>query len=401
MKYIVVLIDGMADELIPELGNLSPLEYARIDHMHDLAKVSDLGLVQTVPEGMPPGSDVANLSIMGYAPNLYHSGRSPLEAANLGIEMSRDDIIFRCNLVTVSEETDFMDRVMIDHSSSDITSEEAAVLIKDLKVALSPGQQFYPGTSYRNILVWKKGHMNLNLTPPHDFLGQRLEAYLPSEEWILQLQKKSYELLNNHPINVDRRDRGLNPANMVWIWGEGKKPSLDSFKDLYGLDGVTISAVDLIKGIGKCAGMPAIEVEGATGTIETNFTGKAKACLEALKTYDFVYLHLEATDECSHQGQLYEKIRAIELIDEKVIRYLLDEMSEKNIDYKMMILPDHPTPVRIRTHTSEPVPFMIYDSKNVKKSGLDKYCERTCQSTGLSFSQGPDLMSYFIKSINN
>ncbi len=400
MKYIVVLIDGMADEPIESLGGKTPLEYAKIPNINGMAKDSELGLVYTVPKGMPPGSDVANLSIMGYAPDKYHTGRSPLEAANIGIEMRPDDIVFRCNLVTVSEDDDFLNKTMIDHSASDISNEEAAELMNALKDVLEDdAKKFYVGTSYRNIIVWDKGHLNLKLVPPHDFLEQTLSQYVPQgADWIWDFEKKSYDILNNHPVNVARRERGLNPANMMWIWGEGKKPKLDLFQDLYGVKGVTISAVDLIKGIGRCAGMEAIEVEGATGTIHTNFKGKADACLEALKDNDYVYLHLEATDESSHQGNLAEKIEGIEIIDTEVVKYLNEKLKALGIDYRMMILPDHPTPIRTRTHTSEPVPFMIYDSTNIKKSGLNAYHERSCESTGVAFKTGPELTEYFVKS---
>ena len=400
MKYIVVLIDGMADESIASLDNKTPLEFANINTIDELAKVSELGMVHTIPEGMAPGSDVANLSIMGYAPDKYHTGRSPLEAANIGIPMKPDDIIFRCNLVTVSEDMPFENKVMVDHSASDITSEEARQLMDALREALNDdSKKFFDGTSYRNIVVWENGTLDLKLQPPHDFLEQTLEKYIPvGAEWIWAFEKKSFEILNHHPINEDRRKRGLNPANMIWIWGEGKKTKLDLFEDLYGLKGVTISAVDLIKGIGRCAGMEAIHVEGATGTLHTNFKGKADACLKALEDgNDYVYLHLEAPDECSHQGNLDEKIESIEIIDEVVVKYLKQALDQKNEPYRMMILPDHPTPVRTRTHTSNPVPYLIYDSEHLKESGKDGYDEKSCESTGITFSTGPELTAYFVQ----
>ncbi|MBI9012251.1 MAG: cofactor-independent phosphoglycerate mutase [Clostridiales bacterium] len=400
MKYIVVLIDGMADESIASLGNKTPLEYANINNIDELAKVSELGMVHTIPEGMAPGSDVANLSIMGYAPDKYHTGRSPLEAANIGIPMKPDDIVFRCNLVTVSEDMPYENKVMIDHSASDITSGEASQLMDALREALNDEtKKFFDGTSYRNIVVWENGTLDLKLQPPHDFLEQTLEKYVPAGvDWIWAFEKKSFEILNHHPINEDRRRRGLNPANMIWIWGEGKKPRLDLFEDLYGLKGVTISAVDLIKGIGKCAGMEAIHVEGATGTIHTNFKGKADACLKALEDgNDYVYLHLEAPDECSHQGNLDEKIESIEIIDEVVVKYLKQVLDQKNEPYRMMILPDHPTPVRTRTHTSNPVPYLIYDSEDLKESGKNGYHEKSCESTGITFNSGPELTAHFVQ----
>lgn len=398
MKYVIVLIDGMADEVIESLGNKTPLQYAKLPTIHGMARESELGMVHTVPEGMSPGSDVANLSIMGYAPDKYHTGRSPLEAANIGVKMKPEDVVFRCNLVTVSDDEKFENKTMIDHSASDITTEEAAELLESLREVLEDdARKFYKGTSYRHIVVWDKGHLDLKLVPPHDFLESKLGDHMPEgADWILDFEKKSYAILNHHPVNTKRRERGLNPANMMWIWGEGRKPKLDSFEALYGIRGVTISAVDLIKGIGRCAGMEAIHVEGATGTIRTNFKGKADATLKALETHDYVYLHLEATDECSHQGNLDEKLEAIEIIDEKIVKYLKAALEDKGEDFRMMILPDHPTPVRLRTHTSNPVPFMIYDSRVKKNSGLNSYDEITCESTGMTFKTGPELTKYFV-----
>lgn len=331
MKYITILIDGMADEPIESLGGQTPLQYAHLPTIHGLAKKSELGMVHTVPEGMAPGSDVANLSIMGYDPDIYHTGRSPLEAANIGVKMADDDVIFRFNLVTVSEDEAFENKIMLDHSASDISSEEAAVLIDALRHGLETEEQkLFAGTSYRNILVWHEGHLNVTLRPPHDFLEQRLGIHKPvGPQWIWDFEKRSYEILNNHPINEQRKAKGMNPANMIWIWGEGKRPKLDDFQSLYGVKGVTISAVDLIKGIGKCAGMDAIEVKGATGTIHTNFKGKAVAAINALNINDYVYLHLEATDECSHQGNLEDKIKAIEIIDEKIVAHILHALEQK------------------------------------------------------------------------
>lgn len=402
MKYIVVLIDGMADEAIESLGNKTPLEYAEIPNMDQMSKVSELGMVHTIPSQMPPGSDVANLSIMGYDPKVYHTGRSPLEAANIGIDMRQDDVVFRCNLVTVSEEDDFESKRMIDHSASDISSEEARLLLMDLKAELENEKiHFHVGTSYRNIIIWHEGHTALTLTPPHDFLGQALAMHMPKgADWIDEMTRKSYAILKDHPVNLKRKQQGLNPANCIWIWGEGRKPLLDSFEEKYGLKGATISAVDLIKGIGRCAGMTALEVAGATGTIETDFTGKANACLNAFRHgYDFVYLHLEATDECSHQGNLSEKIKAVEIIDEKIVGYLKRYMDQMKEPYKMLILPDHPTPVRLRTHTDNPVPYMLFESLKPGVTSATGYNEKCCKAAGNNFVSGPDLMAHFIRNV--
>lgn len=399
MKYLVVLIDGMADEPIETLNQKTPLQFANLPNINKLAKESELGMVQTIPAGMPPGSDVANLSIMGYAPEVYHTGRSPLEAVNIGIPLNTEDVVYRLNLVTVSEEEAFEDKIMIDHSSSDISSEEARLLLMDLKDQLEDDLiTFYAGTSYRNILVEKDGCLDVCLTPPHDFLEKPLKAYLPEskDDWILELTKKSYDILNHHPINEKRRAQGLNPANCAWIWGEGKKPMLDPFREKYGKVGATISAVDLIKGIGLCAGLEAIEVAGATGTVHTDFEGKANACLKAFRNgKEFVYLHLEATDESSHQGNLEEKIKGVEVIDDKIVGYLKKYLDKSQEAYSILVLPDHPTPVRLRTHTSNPVPYLLYHSDEKKLSNLD-FNEIDCESTGHYFSSGPKLMEHFM-----
>ncbi len=402
MKHIVVLIDGMADEVIESLGNKTPLQAANIPNINALAKVSELGMVSTVPKGMPPGSDVANLSVIGYDPEKYHTGRSPLEAASIGLELNATDVTYRCNFVTVSEEEDFENKIMLDHSASDITSEEACELLKVLSDELaSETIEYHCGVSYRNIIIWHEGSTDVRLVPPHDFLEQSLNRYLPSgdnSDIILEMTKRSYEILNSHPINLKRKEKGLNPANCIWIWGEGRKPKLDKFKDKYGLDGSAISAVDLIKGIAILAGLDSIDVKGATGTIDTDFTAKANACLNEFKNgKDFVYLHLEAPDECSHQGHLDEKIRSIEIIDQKVVKYLKEELDKSEEEYRMLIVPDHPTPVRTRTHTSDPVPFLLYDSTLVKEHNLDHYSEISCNESGLKFSSGPELTKYFTR----
>lgn len=403
MKYVVVLIDGMADEAREDLGGKTPLEYASLPTINELAKKAELGLVQTVPEGMPPGSDVANLSVIGYDPKQYHTGRSPLEAASVGVELLDTDVTYRCNLVTVSDHKDFNQRVMLDHSAGDISSEEAGELIQALKEALdTEAATLYKGVSYRNLMVWKNGSTEVDLVPPHDFLEKTVGDHLPSGdhgETILEMTKKSYEILSNHPVNKRRIEAGKNPANSVWIWGEGKKPLLDNFQEKYGVKGTVISAVDLIKGIGLSSGLGSIDVEGATGTLETNFEGKAQATIKAFEDgYEYVYVHLEAPDECSHQGDLKGKLQAIEIIDQKIVKVIKEKLDTMAGDYKMMILPDHPTPVRTRTHTSEPVPYLIYESsKNSVVSEDAIYCEKNCKATGRYFTDGYKLAEYFLQ----
>lgn len=402
MKYVVVLIDGMADEVREDLDGKTPLEYATLPTINEMAKRSELGMVKTVPEGMPPGSDVANLSVIGYDPKKYHTGRSPLEAASVGVDLLDTDVTYRCNLVTVSDDKEFNDRVMLDHSAGDISSKEAEALIKALKESLDTDvATLYKGVSYRNLMVWKDGSTDVNLVPPHDFLEKTVGAHLPSGDHadiILDMTKRSYEILKDHPINKKRIEAGKNPANSVWIWGEGKKPLLDNFQEKYGVKGTVISAVDLIKGIGLSSGLGSIDVEGATGTLETNFDGKAQATVEAIKAgYDYVYVHLEAPDECSHQGDLKGKLEAIEIIDEKIVKFIKNKLDDMAVDYKMMILPDHPTPVSTRTHTSNPVPYMIYESSKADKKPSDEvYCEKNCEATGNYFSDGYKLAEYFL-----
>ena len=401
MKFVTILIDGMADEVIESLGNKTPLEYADIKTINEMAKVSKLGMVHTVPDGMPPGSDVANLSVMGYEPEIYHTGRSPLEAISVGLNLEKEDVTFRCNLVTISEEKEFLERKMIDHSSSDISSEEAKILIDVLKSEFqNEFIEYHCGVSYRNIILWKHGSTNVNLVPPHDFLERKISDYLPSgdnADKILEMTKRSFNILNNHPINIKRKELGLNPANSIWIWGEGKKPILDDFEKKYGVKGSVISAVDLIKGIAIAAGLESIDVEGATGTIHSNFDNKAIACIESLKSgKDYVYLHLEAPDECSHQGNLEEKIKSIEIIDKKIVKYIKENLEIMNEEFKIMILPDHPTPVRLRTHTSESVPFMIYDSRKKENHEFDSYNEISCEKSKLKFETGQKLAKSFL-----
>lgn len=402
MKYITILVDGMADYEIEELGNKTPLEVADIPAINDLAQRGEVGMVQTIPEGMAPGSDTANLSVMGYAPEIYHTGRSPLEAASMGVELVDTDVTFRCNIVTVSEDEPYEEKTMIDHSSGEITTEEAQQLILDIRKELQTEElKYYPGVSYRHLIVWENGPFDYDLTPPHDILEQKVTDYLPKgpyKDVIYGMMKKSYELLKDHPINIDRKKRGLNPANSIWIWGEGKKPRLDSFKEKFGVDGSVISAVDLINGIGILAGLKPVHVEGATGTIHTNFEGKADAAIETLLAGDdFIYIHLEAPDECGHQGDLEGKIKSIEIIDEKVVKRITEAMDKSGEDYRVLILPDHRTPVALRTHSSEPVPYVLFDSTKEQNEPVNKFTERAACATGNFFDAGHKLMSYFIK----
>jgi 2,3-bisphosphoglycerate-independent phosphoglycerate mutase len=364
-------------------------------------------MVQTVPEGMSPGSDVANLSLMGYEPEIYHTGRSPLEAASMGVELADTDIAFRCNLVTLEGDDPFESKTMKDHSSGEITNEESHELIEVIDRELGGnGLRFYPGVSYRHLLVWENGPYDFDLTPPHDILGQGIAEYLPAGPhgpFFLDLTKRSVELLENHPVNRKRKERGLNPANSIWIWGEGKRPQLALFADKYGLRGAVISAVDLINGIGVLAGLRPIHVEGATGNIHTNFDGKAAAAIEALSgDDDYVYLHLEAPDECGHQGDLREKIRSIELIDKKIVAPINAALAQFGEDYRILILPDHPTPIALRTHVSEPVPYVLFDSRKAAvEGGQEKdqqFTEVSGRSTGRFFPTGPDLIRYYLSS---
>lgn len=403
MKYIVILADGMADYPVEELNGKTPMEVAAKPNMDALASMGEVGLSFNVPDNLAPGSDVANLSAMGYDPQVCYTGRSPLEAVSMGIDVKPTDMVFRCNVVNVSEEQeDYCDKVITDHSADEISSEEARILIEAVQSEFGNDTfSFYPGVSYRHALVWQNGPDKFDLTPPHDILDRRIGDYLPDNENnkpLFDMMKKSYELLNNHPVNIERAKKGLKKANSIWIWGEGRKPALESFKKMHGLDGSVISAVDLIKGIGICAGLESIDVEGATGNIHTNFDGKAKACYDAVKNgSDYVFIHMEAPDECGHRHEVENKVRSIELIDEKVIGYLRQKFAQDNIDYRMLILPDHPTPLCLRTHTRDAVPYIIYDSTSPKDSGITKFTEETAKSTGIVVEQGHKLMEKFVK----
>ncbi|MBO8128421.1 MAG: cofactor-independent phosphoglycerate mutase [Peptococcaceae bacterium] len=399
MKYVVVLGDGMADKGCAELGGLTPLQYACTPNMDRIASTGTLGLVKTVPEGYAPGSDVANLSIMGYDPVRYYTGRSPLEAVSMGIELGPEDVAFRCNLVTLSGDEPYSTKIMLDYCAGEISSEEARLLVADIDKNLgSQSCKFYSGISYRHLMVWRGGPWASILTPPHDISGKCVAKFLPQgagAQELYALMDSSYRLLSNHAVNRNRLERGLNPANSIWLWGQGKKPALPEFSKEFGVEGAVISAVDLIKGIGICAGMRVIDVEGATGTINTNFEGKARAALEALTEVDFVYLHVEAPDEASHQGDLEGKIKAIEAIDKLVLGCLLDGLDVLD-KYRIMVLPDHPTPLDIKTHSAEPVPFAIMEKKTGRMGAGRTFNENTAAASGMYVSVGHSLMKYFL-----
>lgn len=399
MKYIIMLCDGMADEPLEELGGRTPMEAAQTPNMDKMAVRSEIGMVRTVPEGMSPGSDTANLSVIGYDPKMYYTGRSPLEALSIGVDMNTDDVSFRCNIVTLSEEEEhYEDKHILDHSSDEITTEEAKILMEALKEGLArDGYQFYTGISYRHLLIWNHGRV-LDLTAPHDILTRRIGEYLPEDDVLREMMEKSFEILNHHPINEARRERGLRPANSAWFWGVGTRPSLTSFEELYHVKGAMISAVDLLKGIASGAQMHNIEVEGANGGLHTNYAGKAQGAVDALtkENYDFVYIHVEAPDEMGHQGSIADKIKAIEFIDEQIIGSVTKQLSGLGIDFRMLVLPDHPTPIRVRTHTAEPVPYMLYDSTRTYK-GAQVYTEESGRRSGIMREEGCLLMKYLLQ----
>lgn len=396
MKYVIVLGDGMADEPIEALKGLTPLAYAKTPVLDQLSKKSEIGMVRTVPEGMSPGSDTANLSVVGYNPRKYYTGRSPLEALSIGVDMEDTDIALRCNIVTLSEdETEYEKRTIIDHSSSEISTEDAAVLLKAVQKELENDiYKFYVGTSYRHLTIWKNGQV-VDLVPPHDQLGKVIGEYLPQDQVLKEMMKKSYDILVNHPINVQRKEKGLNPANSIWFWGAGTRPALTSFKEKTGKDGVMISAVDLLKGIAVGAQMENISVEGANGGLHTNYKGKAMAAVDALvnKNKDFVYIHVEAPDEMGHQGNLEHKIEAIEHLDKEVIGVVVEELNKAQVDYRLMVLPDHPTPLAIRTHTGNPVPYLLYDSTK-EQNHTWNYNEKEAAGSGIFMEDGFFLIDY-------
>lgn len=403
MKYLVLIPDGMADEPIAELANRTPMEAADKPTMDMLVKKSLVGTVLNVPDGMVPESDTANMAILSFDPKIYSHGRSPLEAVSMGLTMKPDQTAYRCNLVTLSEEQDcYEDRVMIDHSADEISTEEADVLIHALQDALGNAQRtFYTGVSYRHCILWHGGDEHYNFMRPHDIPGRVIRDYLPKEEDggapFLALMKQSYDILNHHPINEARRARGLRPANSAWLWSPGRKPQLPSFKEKWGLDATVISAVDLIKGIGICAGMQTVNVPGATGNVHTNYDGKAAAAISAFRDgSDYVYVHVEAPDECGHRAEIENKVLSIELIDKKILAPVLSYLESTGEDFRILVLPDHPTPIRLRTHTSNPVPFFLYCSDCAHK-GTEVFSEAAGASTGYYLPDGFELMNLMVK----
>lgn len=401
LKYAVVLYDGMADYPVPALGGKTPMMAAKKPNFDHMAQRGTVGLVRTVADGLKPGSDVANLSVMGYDPKQYYTGRSPLEAVSMGVDMASTDVALRCNLVTLSDEADYAKKTMVDYCAGDISTAEAAQLISAVQKAFGDTQfSFYAGVSYRHCLIWKNGTTDLgSMTPPHDISGKVIGEYLSVSQnasFLLDMMRRSYDLLMAHPVNQKRIAEGKRPANSIWLWGEGKKPVLAPFEKLYGKKGSVISAVDLLKGIGRCAQMRTPDVPGATGYIDTNFTGKAQAAVEEwAQGQDFVYLHFEAPDECGHRNEPENKVRAIELIDELVLPVLTDAL-EAYGDYKIMILPDHPTPIVTGTHASDPVPFMIYQKGAEKESGVTSIHEESAKATGVFVNHGHTLMRRFL-----
>ena len=396
MKYVIVLGDGMADEPIEAAGGKTPLQLADKPVMDEMAKVSEQGIAYTVPSNLPAGSDVANLSMLGYDPQVYYSGRSPLEALSIGVDMKDTDIALRCNLVTLSEEEEnYEDRTIIDHSSGEISTADAAVLLDAVREGLeNETYKFYVGTSYRHLLIWDRGEV-VELTQPHDVLGQTIGQYLPEDAVLREMMKKSYDILVNHPINVERKKKGLNPANSCWFWGAGTKPALSSFEEKTHLKGAMISAVDLLKGIAVGASMKVIEVEGANGGLNTNYEGKAQAAIDVLtkEGYDFAYIHVEAPDEMGHQGSVERKVKAIEYLDSRVIKPVKEGLEAAGEDFRMLVLPDHPTPICMRTHSSDSVPYLLYDSTDLQQHDW-KYNEAEGESSGNYVACGHEIIDY-------
>lgn len=395
MKYIVILTDGAADTPNKELNGKTPLEVAVKPNIDRLAQLGEVGMVKTVPEGFPPGSDVANLAVFGYDPQKYYTGRSPLEAESIGVPLELTDTTFRANVVTLSDEEKYEDKTMVDYSSDEISTEEAHQLIEAVNKELKCDEyEFFGGTSYRHLLVWHNKENEFSLTPPHDISGRVVGEYLPEDKTLLSIMEKSYDILKNHPVNLARIEKGLHPANSVWIWGNGTKPDLDTYKNKFNINGTVISAVDLIKGIGNCAGLKVVEVEGATGTVHTNFDGKAEAAISALKDgSDFIYVHLEAADEAGHRHEIENKVKSIELIDCKIVEPIVSYLKESGEDYHILVMPDHPTPLDIMTHTSEPVPYILYKSEAEKDSGVDCYTESKARTTGIYREVGYTLIN--------
>lgn len=397
-KYVIILGDGMADEPIESLGNQTILEYAHTPELDRLSKRSELGMVHTIPAGMKPGSDTANLSVLGYDPAVYYSGRSPLEALSIGVPIKETDIALRCNIVTLSEEeAAFEDKTIIDHSSGEISTEDCSILLEAVKKELQDETyQFYAGTSYRHCLIWNRGRV-IDLSQPHDILGQVIKPYLPENEKLLFMMKRSYEILVNHPINIERKKQGLNPANCCWFWGAGTKPGLSCFEEKNGVKGMMISAVDLLKGIAVGAGMGVAHVEGANGGLHTNYEGKVQAAVEALKDgYDFAYIHIEAPDEMGHQGSIEKKVQSVEYLDQRVIHPLLQKLEAEGVPFRLLIMPDHPTPIRVRTHTSDSVPYLLYDSGQELKKDWN-YNEKEAARSGNFITRGHTLIDKLLE----
>jgi 2,3-bisphosphoglycerate-independent phosphoglycerate mutase len=413
MKYIIILGDGMADYPVPELGNRTPLQAAAKPNMDFIARNGAIGLVKTVPDGISPGSDTANLSVMGYDPALFYTGRAPIEAVSMGVELGAEDVAFRCNLVSLSDDADYADKVMVDYSSDEISSAEAAELIAAVNAHVAEALagegyiRFHPGISYRHCMVLKDRGLGMNATPPHDILEKRIGGYLPADVagaepgaagLVNRLMRDSYGYLSRHRVNLERERRGLRPANSVWLWGQGKRLSLPSYSEKYGIGGAVISAVDLLKGIGISAGLRPISVEGATGVIDTNYEGKAMAAVEALKSgLDFVYVHVEAPDECGHRHEIENKVKAIEYIDSRLIATIFGELGGLGDDCSIMVLPDHPTPLSLRTHTNDAVPFAVCAMGRPRENrGCAGYDEAQAAASGIYVPEGHRLMGMFL-----
>ena len=403
MKYLVLLCDGMADKKNPEILNgKTPMELAHKPNIDSLSKYAEIGMCKTVGDGLKPGSDVANLSVMGYDPFVCYTGRSPLEAASIGVDLKSTDVALRCNIVTLSDEENYADKTMVDYCAGDISTEEAHEIIKTVEEKLGNEiYKFYGGVSYRHCLVVDNGTTDLGeMTPPHDISGRVIGEYLSKSENakpLLDLMIKSYDILKDHPVNLKRRSEGKNEANSIWLWGEGRKPELQNFKEKYGVSASVVSAVDLLKGIGICAGAETPEVAGVTGYLDTDFEGKTKAGIESFKSgTDLVYLHFEAPDECGHRGECENKIKAIEEIDRRSLGLMLEYLENCGEDYRILIMPDHPTPLETKTHSAEPVPFLIYDSSD-KKQGVESFTEAYAEASGNYVSHGPDIMKKLLK----
>lgn len=404
MKYVVLIGDGMADRPIDEIGGLTPLMKASIPNMDEIAQKGIIGSVRTIPEGMHPGSDIANLSIMGYDPAKHYTGRAPLEAASIGVNLEENDVAYRCNLVTLKFDKIKMRAVMDDYSSGHITTEEAAELIKAVKEELeSDNISFYPGVSYRHLMVWRNGKHKIECIPPHDILGKEITDYLPvgeGEDVLRALMINSVSILEGHPVNKERVKNGKKPANSIWLWGQGKKPEMPTYKEKYGLTGALVSAVDLTKGLGIYAGFEILKVPGVTGWLDTNYKGKAEYALNALNHVDFVYIHVEAPDEAGHSGNYKDKIRAIEDFDRLVVGTVMKGLKERFKEYRVLLMPDHATPIKVRTHTDEPVPFVIYDSRDEKNNKGISYDESIAERKDIIvINEGYKLMDYFIKEV--